>query len=127
VLYLFCNGVMGFSHHFGGHGKCDVLMFGNEKKDIMRCFCFLFSIFCSFLLHRKKPSCLFAGQLFLVPGPGRAERSLLYVSSICWASVFFQICSIVMVMVTISAGVFVVGLSPVAKPNGGDGGCCVPY
>ena len=23
MLYLFCDGVTGVSHHFGGHGKCD--------------------------------------------------------------------------------------------------------
>jgi len=85
-----------------------VLMFGNEKKYIMRCFCFLFSIFCPFFSSPKN-RCLFAGQLFLVPGSGGAERSFLYVSSICWASVFFQVCSIMMVMMTISAGVFEVG------------------
>ena len=64
---------------------------------------FLFSPFylLLFFYFTEKNRCLFAGQLFLVPGPGGAERSFLYVSSICWASVFFQICSIVMVMVTI--------------------------
>jgi len=109
----FATGLRGFHITLVVTVNAMVLMFGNEKKDVMRCFCFLFPIFCSFFSSpEKKP--LFAGQLFPVPGPGGAERSFLYVGSICWASVFFlQICSIVMVMVmvTTSAGVFEVGLS----------------
>ena len=52
----FATGLWGVSHHFGGHDKCDGFDVGNEKKDIMRCFCFLFPILCSFFSPpEKKP------------------------------------------------------------------------
>jgi len=99
---LFCGGVKGFYITLVITVNATVSMLGNEKKDIMGCFYFLFTFYSFFFFfNEKKEAIVFVcWSIFSSARPGWGRAVVFYVGSIYWALVFFfLICSIVMMAI----------------------------